>query len=127
MTDVFDYLDFRQYLRDYYAARKAGNPSFSYENFARKAGLKSKGMLHDIMGGKRNLTRDSLYKVAEACGLAGEALVYFENLVAYGQSKSLKERNFFLARLRLRSPGFPDSGIRALTVPLGPRAESLQA
>lgn len=101
---IFEYLDYRRYLQDFYAGRKAENASFSYENFARKAGLKSKGMLHDILTGKRALSKDSLFKVGEAMGLDEKALSYFEDLVAYGQAKTLKEKSFFFRRLKEQSP-----------------------
>jgi uncharacterized protein (TIGR02147 family) len=103
-TLIFEYLDYRRYLQDFYAGRKAENPSFSYENFARKAGLKSKGMLHDILTGKRALSKDSLFKIGEAMGLDEKALAYFEDLVAYGQAKTLKEKSFFFRRLKEKSP-----------------------
>ena len=54
--NIYDYLDYRRFLQDFYAKRKEENPAFSYENFARKAGLKSKGMVHDILTGKRPLS-----------------------------------------------------------------------
>jgi uncharacterized protein (TIGR02147 family) len=101
---IFEYLDYRRFLQDFYARRKEENPSFSYENFARKAGLKSKGMLHDILKGKRGLSKDSLFKVSEALGLDEKELAYFEQLVGYGQAKGLKEKSFFFRKLKDQSP-----------------------
>jgi uncharacterized protein (TIGR02147 family) len=103
-ANIFDYLDYRRFLQDFYAGRKAENPTFSYENFARKAGLKSKGMLHDILTGKRALSKDSLFKVGEAMGLDEKSFSYFEDLVAYGQAKTLKEKSFFFRKLKEQSP-----------------------
>jgi uncharacterized protein (TIGR02147 family) len=103
-TLIFEYLDYRRFLQDYYARRKAENPAFSYENFARKAGLKSKGMLHDILTGKRALSKESVFKVGEAMGLDEKALAYFEDLVSYGQAKTLKEKSIFFRRLKEKSP-----------------------
>ncbi len=102
--NIFDYLDYRRFLQDFYAKRKEENPAFSYENFARKAGLKSKGMVHDILTGKRQLSKDSLFKVADALVLDEKSLTYFELLVGYGQAKSLKEKSFFFRKLKDQSP-----------------------
>jgi uncharacterized protein (TIGR02147 family) len=102
--NIYEYLDYRRFLQDFYAKRKEENPSFSYENFARKAGLKSKGMVHDILTGKRPLSKDSLFKVAEALGLDEKSLSYFEHLVGYGQAKTLKEKSFFFRKLKDQSP-----------------------
>ena len=102
--NIFEYLDYRRFLQDFYARRKEENPSFSYENFARKAGLKSKGMLHDILKGKRGLTQESLFKVAEAMGLDDKEMAFFEQLVGYCQAKGLKEKSHFFRKLKDHGP-----------------------
>lgn len=112
MASIYDYLDYRRFLKAFYAERKAKSPAFSYEAFARKAGLKSKGMIHDILNGKRNLTQDCLFKVAEACGLADKTLAYFEVLVAYSQAKTLKEQSFFFNQLKDMTPRAHISRVR---------------
>jgi uncharacterized protein (TIGR02147 family) len=97
--DVFAYLDFRSYLRDYYNARKASARGFSYRSFSRRAGLTSPNYLKLVIDGKRNLSAAMAKRFAEACGLARDDQRYFIDLVAFGQSTSLSDRDQYYARL----------------------------
>src|ERR1700755_1809203 len=97
--DVFAYLDFRAFLRDHYAARKASGRGFSYRSFSRKAGLKSPNYLKLVIDGERNLSPDMAERFARACGLKDDEQRYFVDLVAFGQAATLSERNQHYARL----------------------------
>jgi uncharacterized protein (TIGR02147 family) len=96
---IFEYMDYRLYLGDYYAWKKAALPQFSYQVFARKAGFGSKSFLAHVINGKRNLSRDSIYKIGQCIELNGMEMIYFEELVAFSQSKDLKQRSHFFSRL----------------------------
>ena len=41
MRDLFEYINYRRYLADYYRSRKEELPAFSYRYFCNKAGIKS--------------------------------------------------------------------------------------
>lgn len=107
MTTLYEYLDYRKFLQDWYADRKARQPSFSYENFARKAGFKSKGYLHHILTGRRNLTKSATFKIAEAIGLDEKSFSFFQHLVGYGQARTPAEKSFFFRKLMESSPRSP--------------------
>lgn len=91
--DVFEYLDYRAYLRDYYAYAKEARRGFSFRNFSRRAGLGSPNHLKRVMEGQRNLTPEMAQRFAEALGLGGEAADYFTHLVQFGQAKTSTERS----------------------------------
>jgi uncharacterized protein (TIGR02147 family) len=91
--DVFEYLDYRAYLRDYYAYAKEARRGFSFRNFSRRAGLGSPNHLKRVMEGQRNLTDEMAQRFAGALGLGGEAADYFTHLVRFGQAKTGAERN----------------------------------
>src|SRR5688572_3603188 len=97
--DVFAYLDFRAYLRDYYDARKASSRAFSYRSFSRRAGLTSPNYLKLVIDGSRNLSADMAVRFADACGLKGDDARYFIDLVAFGQAAKPSERERHYARL----------------------------
>lgn len=97
--DVFAYLDFRAYLRDYYSARKASGRGFSYRSFSRRAGLRSPNYLKLVIDGTRNLSPKMAQRFAVACGLVGDDQRYFIDLVAFGQAANLSERSEHYARL----------------------------
>jgi uncharacterized protein (TIGR02147 family) len=92
MPDVFQYFDFREYLRDYYREKKAASKAFSYLNFARKAKISSSGFLLHVIKGERNLTRAVMLNVAQAMGLDKPQAEYFGILVAFGQAKSQADK-----------------------------------
>lgn len=85
--DVFDYLDYREYLQDYFEAAKENVPAFSHRYFARRAGFGSSNFVHLVMNGKRNLGVDSLRQVIDGLGLNAEESEFFSGLVSFNQAK----------------------------------------
>ena len=99
-VDVFRYRDYRQYLRDVYAARKGSEYGFSYRAFARKAGLGAPNYLKLVADGERNLTPEMASRFAQALGMRGEAADYFCDLVSFNQATTTEERERCYQRLR---------------------------
>jgi uncharacterized protein (TIGR02147 family) len=95
--DVFQYLDYRAFLAEYYQAKKARG--FSYRSFSRVAGLGAPNYLKLVIGGRRNLTPAMAARFAEACGLRGEAARYFGVLVELGQARTQERRNAAYGKL----------------------------
>jgi uncharacterized protein (TIGR02147 family) len=98
--DVFDFDDYRAYLRAYYANKKASGRSFSLRVFSRLAGLTSSNYLKLVMDGDRNLGADVAERFASACGLEGARASYFVELVALQQAKTHAERERAYESLR---------------------------
>lgn len=91
-VDVFEYLDFRAFLGDFYAERKGEGRGFSFRAFSRRAGLKSPNYLKLVIDGARNLSPAMAERFAAACGLEGDAQRYFVDLVAFSQAAGSEER-----------------------------------
>lgn len=96
---VFEYLDSREFLRDYYAHHKEHEYGFSYRVFARRAGCRSSNFAHLVLQGKRNLSDESALRFADACGLKGTEVEYFADLVAFNQAQSQREKEHCYERL----------------------------
>jgi uncharacterized protein (TIGR02147 family) len=96
MTDIFTYLDFKQYLRDYYAEKKKTNYRFSYQYFAQKAGFNNKGFIFNIMKGAKKLTQTHCYQLSRGLDHSKKEAEYFKCIVAYAQAKDAEERSHFL-------------------------------
>lgn len=96
---VFEYLDYRQYLRDFYASQKANSAAFSHRAFSRRAGLRSSNYLSLVMKGARDLSSEMAPRFAKACGLVKSEADFFCDLVAYGQAKSTDEKQRWHERL----------------------------
>lgn len=99
MISIFEYWDYRKYLKAYYDEQKARNKAFSFQKMAWKAGFRSKSFFNEVIAGKKNLSPGSLFSVAKALGLDGEAFSYFEALVAFNQCRSVAEKEHGFRRL----------------------------
>lgn len=96
---IFEYLDYRQFLRDFYAARKLQSRAFSHRAFSKRAGLSSSNYLSLVMKGQRDLSSEMAPRFARACGLAKREADFFCDLVAYGQAKTTDEKQRWHERL----------------------------
>ena len=104
LPDLLNYSNYREFLKDYYHARKQSDPKFSLRYLAQKANFPSHGLLQYLMEGKRNLSKKTLVKLAAALGFDKERSAYFENLVFFNQAKALEEKDFYYDKL-LRASG----------------------
>ena len=99
MVDLFEYQNYRDYLRAYYNEQKAEKKSFSYRSFSKKAGIQAPSFLYYVIEGKRNLTKNSLVKISTAIGHSREESDYFENLVFFNQADTIHDKTFYYSRI----------------------------
>jgi uncharacterized protein (TIGR02147 family) len=81
-VSIYDYTDYRTFLRDYYEEQKAQNPSFSYRYFAKRAGFNSSGLYKDIVDGRTGITRSLILRFATAMKLSSKQQEYFETVLS---------------------------------------------
>lgn len=100
---VSDYMDYRQYLSDFYAFKKQKSRMdirpYNYQIFSAAANIKSPNYLKMIIEGRRNLSDDMVLKFAKALGLDKAQTEDFRILVNYTQASDPAERNVFLKQL----------------------------
>jgi len=88
VPQIFDYLSYRDYLRDFYHAKKTLKSDYSYRVFTQMAQLSSPSHLKMVMDGERNLTHKTIPKYLKALSLKEKKeSQYFELLVYYDQEK----------------------------------------
>lgn len=92
VVDVFAYTDYLQYVRDFFAAHRQGNPKFSYRVFARQAGFSSGSTAKMVIDGKRRLTLDSARKFVRGMQLGQRQATYFQALVEYDRAETADEK-----------------------------------
>ena len=97
--NIFNYLDYRSYLRDMFAYYKEKDSKFSYRYFSGKAGFASPNFIQLVITGKRNLTTDSLSKIAKGFGLKKKERDFLENMVFMNQAKNHEDKNHYYHRL----------------------------
>lgn len=89
---LFDYDDYRRFLKDYFDEQKKLRAVFSHRFFAAKAGFSSSSYCLNVIRGRFNLTEKSIAKMTRAMGLNHDQSRYFAALVEYNQAKRVEER-----------------------------------
>jgi len=97
--NVYDYLDYRRYLKDYYYERKRVHRFFSYRYFASLVNVNSSSILKGAIDGKFNMERELIRKFSKAICQNRREAEYFENLVYFNQAKTIRERNQYFGCL----------------------------
>lgn len=85
--DIYVYSDYREYLKDSIAFRKAEDPRFSHRYLCGKMGLKTPNFILLVIQGKRNLSLGSVAKLDRILKHGVEESRFFQNLVQFCQSK----------------------------------------
>jgi uncharacterized protein (TIGR02147 family) len=98
-TNIFEYTDFRKYLKDVFKEQKDLNHSFSHRFAAEKLGLSTSNFLWLVMQGKRNLNPSLCIKLSELFKHSPKESDYFENMVNFAQAKSHQEKDRHFSRM----------------------------
>jgi|WetSurMetagenome_2_1015567.scaffolds.fasta_scaffold177422_1 uncharacterized protein (TIGR02147 family) len=109
MQSIFEFIDYRQFLAEYYRNKKESSRYFSYRYFSQKIGLNSPSFLKAVVEGKRNLTRPMLERFGKAMNLTSKELIYFKNLVFFNQAKTSAEKQEYYTALKAMAGGVKES------------------
>ncbi|MBR4916561.1 MAG: TIGR02147 family protein [Fibrobacter sp.] len=90
---IFEFLDYREFLKDYYNTKKMANPAFSLRVFSDKIGFKAKDFISRVMNGEKKLSTQSIPKVANGLRLGKHETEFFVALVKFNQAETMDERN----------------------------------
>lgn len=96
---IFNYDNYRNYLKDIFEDYKNNYPFFSHRYFSKKAGFSSSNFALLVISGKRNLSKESVLKFSAFFKLNTNEHDYFENLVFFNQSKTLDEKNYYFTKI----------------------------
>lgn len=99
MKTLFEYTDYRKYLKDYYQTKKLTEKGFSHRVFLNRAGLTGPNFLKNVIDNKKNLSPASIKKFAKALELNKDELKYFTNLVLFCQAKKIPEKRKYFNKL----------------------------
>jgi uncharacterized protein (TIGR02147 family) len=91
---VFDFTDYRRYLKAFYDWQKL-NGFYSHREFCIKAGLKSRSYLRLVLSGKRNLTPESISKFIIGLDLRSVEAEAFTSLVLFNQAQDFDARKHY--------------------------------
>ena len=91
MKDVLEYTNYRQYIADYYAEKKAKS-AFTWQEFTRAAGFSSPVHLKYASEGRLNLSDAAAKRVAQAMHLVDFEQDYFCEMVRLDNAKTDAEK-----------------------------------
>lgn len=83
--NIFDYLDYHDFLRDFYTLEKAADSLFSYRVFAAAVHIDA-SLLVKILQGKRHLSPEGIEQLISFFRFKAAKSEYFRELVAYGKA-----------------------------------------
>ena len=98
MKDILEYTDYRQYIADYYADRKA-KTAFSWQEFAKTAGFSSPVDLKYVSEGRFNLSAEAAVRTAQAMHLADYERKFFVEMVKFDHAKNDDEKRAAFSKM----------------------------
>jgi uncharacterized protein (TIGR02147 family) len=99
MKPLVTYADYRAYLSDMVAHRKADGHPASNRWFARKMGINSTSWLTMVVKGRIGLSKVTANKLSEILRHSIIETRYFETLVFFNQARSTEDRNRYYKEL----------------------------
>jgi len=97
--NIYEYLNYREFVKDMYHFKKNGGNGFSYRTFSRLAGFRSSNFIKLIMDGDRNLSLEGIQKFSKAFKLNKAQKNFFETLVLFNQAKNIDDKNRYYGRI----------------------------
>jgi uncharacterized protein (TIGR02147 family) len=99
VNSIYEYLDYRQFMNDYYEMRKTEDAWYSYRFMATKIGMDA-GYLVKVFQAKLSLPLKYLEPIMQLFALTGSQAEYFETLVRFDKSKNPKEMKGLFQKLQ---------------------------
>jgi uncharacterized protein (TIGR02147 family) len=97
--DIYNYFDYREYLRAAFLGRKRETKGFSHRLFSREAGIDSPNYLLRVLQGSRNLGSDYIAKFCRALKLNRSESRYFTTLVNFNTEPTVAGKEKLLRDL----------------------------
>jgi uncharacterized protein (TIGR02147 family) len=98
MKSIVEYLDYRDFLKDFYEEKKSERSFFSYRLFGTKVAIDA-SYLAKVLMKSRHISNKNIGKCIEFCGLKEIEAEYFETLVHFAKAKSAKESKLIFEKL----------------------------
>jgi len=99
MPSVFAYSDYRSFMRDAFAEKKASS-RFSWREFAKRAGYASPVFLKLVSEEKSSLSEEGIERVGLALGLTDREQEFFRLLVPFTHEKDNKKKQKLFNEMR---------------------------
>ena len=98
MKDILEYTNYRQYIADYYADKKAKS-AFTWQEFATSAGFSSPVYLKYVSEGRFNLSEAAADRMARLMNLADYEREFFVEMVRFDHAKTDSEKRAAFSKM----------------------------
>jgi uncharacterized protein (TIGR02147 family) len=99
MVSIFDYFDYRKYLRDVFDSLKQNKKGFSHRNLMQKLSLQAPGHMLFVMQGRRKLTQSLALRLAGYLKLNKKETDYLTGLIRYTDAKTPADKQYAFEEL----------------------------
>jgi len=101
LPNIYEYNDFRKYLRDYQEKRQAFDKTFTKSYFSKVLGLpNTRSFFTDVLAGK-TVTSAFVERFVSVLNLNTDEAQFFNALVRFNQAENTNERELFFEQLIL--------------------------
>lgn len=98
LQSIYDYLDYRAFLKDFYEKQKASHGFFSYRYFGSKVGIDPSYLLKIVLK-SRHLSEKSIGNMCTFCGFSTNEAEYFHSLVHFAKAHTQRESKVLFEKL----------------------------
>ncbi len=99
MVNIHEYLDYRRFLADILAEKRAIGAAYSMRAIQKRLGLTSNGYLSNIIAGRSKLSLELSSKIGDLFGLSESEKKYFKTMVLFSHATTVDEKNHFFEQL----------------------------
>jgi uncharacterized protein (TIGR02147 family) len=99
MPSIYKYLNYRDYLKDYFLEQKQFQNQLTHRAVLKKMGISSTGFLSNVISGRKNINEEMSKKLGKILNLAAREKRYLNDMVMYTQATSIEDKKKFLDQL----------------------------
>lgn len=99
MAQIFNYTDYRKFLKDRFSEIKSADRKFTYRYIASQVGFNSAGYFTQVLQSKSNLSERLILSIALLFGLKKRESRYFSMMVHYNQATTHEEKKQYFERM----------------------------
>lgn len=100
LPNIFEYIDFRQYLDDLYKAKRIIEPGFTHAYICHQLGQpNSRSFFNNVIKGRKNLTPTFVELLIKIFSFDNVESKYFRALVNYNQATGTDEKEFYFDQI----------------------------
>lgn len=105
---IYEFTDYRLYLKEFMQSKKNENKSFSYRNFTLRAGLTTSNYVQKVISNERSLGPKTTEQFIKGLGLKKKEAEYFRKIVELDKSNTIERKASIISDLaRLKKSGSP--------------------